>query len=576
MKSILLLSLFLFALSPVTGQEKKIVLKTNQESLLSTEKINIKTICQTENECRNELKKVSSELRKKGFVASSIDSIKRINDTLYAYLYIGSRYKWGQLSAGNTDEEALIYAGFREKIYRNRLFNPDEINTLSEKLLRYYENRGYPFASVKLEHFKIQNENFSAEIQVEKNKLYRIDSILIKGDAKISPEYLYNYINIRPGDIYKEDLLEAVDTRLREIAFIEPVRPAEIVFTENQCLLFLYLKKKKSSQFNGIFGVLPDNKTGKITITGDARVRIKNGFGKGELIDLNWRKLSSQVQDLKINFNYPFLFKSPFGTDLQFKLFKKDSTFLELQRQAAIQYYLRNGNFFKVFIGKNTSDLLSPSMFSNATVLPAFADVDMFSYGIGIKIEKLDYRLNPRSGISVTAEGSAGNKKIRINPALDEALYANLALNSAQLQGTLYAEAFIPVLKRATVKIGANCGFIQNEMLFTNELYRIGGIRTFRGFNEESLFASAYAIGTAEFRFLLDRNSALYLFYESGWYERNTREEYFNDLPYSFGSGVFFQTKAGVFSLNYALGSEQNNPIQLRGGKIHFGFLNYF
>jgi hypothetical protein len=54
------------------------------------------------------------------------------------------------------------------------------------------------------------------------------------------------------------------------------------------------------------------------------------------------------------------------------------------------------------------------------------------------------------------------------------------------------------------------------------------------------------------------------------------RNSYFHDIPYSFGAGISFQTKAGIFSMNYALGSEQGNPIQFRGAKIHFGFINYF
>jgi hemolysin activation/secretion protein len=107
-------------------------------------------------------------------------------------------------------------------------------------------------------------------------------------------------------------------------------------------------------------------------------------------------------------------------------------------------------------------------------------------------------------------------------------------------------------------------------------LNRIGGIHTLRGFNEESLFASSYSIFTAEIRYLLDQNSAVFLFCDVAWYERNLKSGYFNDTPKGFGAGVFFQTRAGLFSFTYALGSEQGNPILLRGSKVHFGFINYF
>ncbi|MCC6690169.1 MAG: hypothetical protein IT235_01425, partial [Bacteroidia bacterium] len=49
-----------------------------------------------------------------------------------------------------------------------------------------------------------------------------------------------------------------------------------------------------------------------------------------------------------------------------------------------------------------------------------------------------------------------------------------------------------------------------------------------------------------------------------------------HDTPYGFGAGTSFETKAGIFSLDYALGSQLGNPIYLKSGKIHFGIVSYF
>ena len=63
---------------------------------------------------------------------------------------------------------------------------------------------------------------------------------------------------------------------------------------------------------------------------------------------------------------------------------------------------------------------------------------------------------------------------------------------------------------------------------------------------------------------------------DGAWYENASVNTYFNDMPYSFGAGISFETKAGIFSLNYALGKQFSNPIDLRSGKIHFGIVNQF
>ena len=97
-----------------------------------------------------------------------------------------------------------------------------------------------------------------------------------------------------------------------------------------------------------------------------------------------------------------------------------------------------------------------------------------------------------------------------------------------------------------------------------------------RGFDEASLLASSYVVGKIEYRFILEQNSYLLLFYNRAWYEDRSREEILTDTPYGFGAGITFDTKLGIFSFTYALGSQQSNPIEFRAAKVHFGLVNYF
>ncbi len=104
----------------------------------------------------------------------------------------------------------------------------------------------------------------------------------------------------------------------------------------------------------------------------------------------------------------------------------------------------------------------------------------------------------------------------------------------------------------------------------------LGGIRTIRGFDDESIFASSFILGTIEYRFILDENSNLFAFSQAMYYDKSLYNTNMNDTPYSFGAGINFQTGAGIFSVSYSLGSQLNNPILLRTAKLHFGFVNYF
>lgn len=510
------------------------------------------------------------------FLTASFDSL--VTDSLFlrAYLNVGDQYKWAYLKKGNVDEGVLSEIGFREKLYSNKPVSFKNVKRVQEKLITYYENNGYPFAAVKLDSILIANGIIAAQLKLTKNAEILIDSIVIKGNSKIIPVYIYNYLGIKPGSLYNEAQLKKVNTRIAELPFIRSTKPASIAFSDKFNKLILSLEKKRASQFDGIVGILPDNITGKILFTGDVRLKLQNGLGRGELIDLNWRKLQSQTQDLKVRLVYPFILRTPFGLDYNFKLYKKDTTFLDVNQNIGVQYLLIGGNYVKVFYNNKTSTLLSTKGLEYLTTLPANADVSTNMYGLGLKYEKLDYRLNPRKGFTILMNASAGTKKIKKNSKLNPVVYEKLRLSSALYNGDFEGAIFLPIANRSAFKIGAQAAFIYGETTFQNELSRIGGLKTLRGFDEESIYASSFSILTLEYRFVLEQNSYLYVFGDGAWYENNEVSRYVQDTPFGFGAGISFETKAGIFSINYALGKQFSNPIEFRSGKIHFGIVNYF
>ena len=573
----LFFTLFFTCAISIAQQNYSLEIQSNDNDVL-LKKVDFKKAFITKLSREKELKRVLFFCYDNAYLTAAYDSIKddSITKTVIAYLNFGAQYKWAYLKKGNVDEGVLSEIGFREKLYSNKPVSFKDVKRVQEKIITYYENNGYPFASVKLDSITINNNQLSAQLFLKKNTEQKIDSVIIKGTAKVATVYMYNYLGIKPGNLYNESQLKKVNIRLAELPFIKSTKPAEMKFTNKQNKLVLYLEKKRSSQFDGIIGILPDEITGKLLITGDVRLKLQNGLGRGELIDLNWRRLQTQTQDLKARLVYPFLFRTPFGIDYNFKLYKKDTTFLDVNQNIGVQYLLIGGNYFKVFYTNKTSTLLSTKGLEFITTLPSYADIRTNMYGLGWRYEKLDYRLNPRKGYTITINGSVGTKNIKKNAKINQEVYDGLDLATTLYMGDFEAAVFFPFFNRTTLKVGNQSALIQGESIFQNELYRIGGLKTLRGFDEESIFASAYSIFTLEYRFILEQNSYLYLFSDGSWYENNNIKNFVTDTPFGFGAGISFETKAGVFSINYALGKQFDNPIQLRSGKIHFGIVNYF
>lgn len=527
-------------------------------------------------ELKTELENIISQLNSQAYLTATIDSIVVGDIYFKGFIHLGKQYKWTYLTTKGIDEEVLSKIGFRDKIFTNRPFNNRQLYSFYEKLIQHYENNGYPFASLKIDSLKINGPNIAANLRLSKNKLCTIDSVKIVGNAAISDRYIQNYIRIKDGDYYSETLIKNISNRIKELPFVEEQTPFKVIFTEKESKVLLNLKKKKASRFNGVLGIQPDNQTGEIRFTGDIKLNLLNSFKKGEEINFNWRSIQKQTQDLKAGFSIPFLFNTPFGFDFNFKLFKKDTTFIDVYNKLGIRYILKGNNYVSMFFQNKSSSLLSTKGYENLTVLPSYADVSTQLYGLSFRYSKLDYRLNPRKGYDIDVEGAIGNKNLKKNIAIKEELYDGLKLKSTLYNVTLNADLYFPIKNRSVIKIGTKNGLTYNDNLFENELMRIGGLLTLRGFDEESIYTSSYTIETIEYRYLLEQNSYLFLFMDGAYYENKKVNSYVSDRPYSFGAGMSFETRAGIFSISYALGKQFDNPILFKNARVHFGFVNYF
>jgi outer membrane protein assembly factor BamA len=518
------------------------------------------------------LREFQSLMYKKGYLAFSIDSIIESGHKQFVYVNSGTSFKWAALSRGNLDGDVLGSIKFKDKLFYNRSINPKQVSTLFESILEHCENNGYPFARIRFDSVEFKTEGITAVLDLDKNRLLTIDSVLVKGSSKTAPNYFHQYLGLKPGMLYNESAVRLSEIRLKELAFVSAFRPTEVIFTEKSTKIQLFLNHKKASRFDGIIGFQPDEETGKISFTGDVKLNIQNGFKQGETIVLNWRRLQTATQDLQVEFRYPYLFKTPFGTDVSFSLYRRDTSFVQIQGNLGIVYQLAGGDYLKIFAQPQQSNVLS-KVFTPANGL---ASVDLTMFGLEFQRSRYNYRFNPVQGYGVLINGAVGNKKIRKNPEFPESFYENMELTSVQWTASIKANVFVPISKRNTIMLAGKGAILQNESMFINEIYRIGGMSTIRGFDEESIFASSYGIVTLEYRFLLEQNSNLFAFVEGAWYEANTTQTFITDTPIGFGAGMSFETKAGIFSLTYALGKQFNNPILLRNGKIHFGFINFF
>jgi outer membrane protein assembly factor BamA len=544
--------------------------------------------------CVDYINKLPVFLQTKGYVTASIDSVIYDSTSAHIVLFLGEAYHWVQLNTDQVNAALLDAVGWREKNFHDKPMDFNQVQTWQGKILDYLENNGYPFAKIYLDSFQVsENNKVSALLKVDQGPLYVIDSIRIYGGAKVSNNFLQRYLDIPDGSIYRKEKLLRIQKKILELAYVEEEKPSDISMLPAGSVLNLYLKPKRSSQVNLLFGFLPNNdqlSNKKLLITGEGNLNLKNALGAGETIGLSYQKLQVRSQRLNLFYQHPYLFNSPLGLDFAFDMYRRDSIYLNVNLQLGASYILSSTRSGKLYVqhfqtianGINTAFVLQNHR------LPDEADVSSFNLGIDYTINTTDYNRNPRKGNEFFISTVVGTKKIKKNnqvvelqdpgdPSFNfEKLYDTVKLKTYQFRIKAAVAKYFPLGKQGTIKTAVNAGIFQSGNIFRNELFQVGGFRLLRGFDEESQYLSQYVLGSLEYHYLVSQNSYFYTLLDGGWGRNNSQNTNVNHTYLSTGLGLAFETKVGVFNLAWAIGRREDIPFNLRQSKIHFGFINYF
>jgi outer membrane protein assembly factor BamA len=350
-----------------------------------------------------------------------------------------------------------------------------------------------------------------------------------------------------------------------------------------------YFRPKRTNQVDALLGLLPSNEQngGKFLLTADVQVVLKNAFGGGETIDFNWEQIQPKSPRLFLFFGQPYIFRSDLGLTTGFQLYKKDSTFLNIEGNLGIQYAFGRNRSLNILLQSQRTNLLDIDTNSVKFTkrLPDIIDMSTVSMGLEYTFINTDYRFNPRRGSEFSVSASAGRKEIRQNNAVTQikdpsfdygALYDSLRRNSYQLRFRLSGARYLPLAKQAVLKVAIQAGWLETPNYFRNEMFQLGGYRMLRGFDEESIYANRFAVTGIEYRYLVDLNSYFFGFLDAGWSNFKSEVTAFDHTYIGLGGGMAFQLKQGIFNISYALGKRDDVKLNLRQSKIHFGYTSFF
>jgi len=477
-----------------------------------------------------------------GFYTLKKDSISEKENNIYIYFRKGNNFQKSKLvldkDSYNVLKDSIIYTS-----------NVDSILNLVKN---HYLEKGFPFVRIKSEN-KSANEIAVSTILNEKRF---INKFVYSEGSKLPKSYKKQLNKFYLNQDFTKKNIELINNELLSNEFIDQFKNPQVLYTKDSTNVYIYTKNRKNSNFDGVLGFNSDNQN-KVRLSGNVTLNLVNLFNSFEKIALAWRSTALESTELKINVNIPYLFRNYIGSESSIQFFKQDSTYANIQLIQKIKHQ----------ISQNQSIGLSTIYEQSNYVIKENPNLEFQDYqksGIGLHysyLKRRASRLLPFSTV-VNLEALSLTNKREISENLTQ----------YQLEGRF--ERLQQIYNKHYLYYKLNAFALFSDEFQQNELRRIGGFQTVRGFNEDLFFVDSYLINSLEYRYLSSESIYLSVFSDYAWIQNKLQNQ--NDQLMSFGIGFGVNTKFGIFSLNYAIGKTSETNFDFQQSKIHLGVISFF
>ncbi len=448
---------------------------------------------------------------------------------------------------------------------------------------------GYILANIGMDSFVHDRENLNIYNHIKSYYKLKIDSIRQQGKLEINYTLLYKLSGLTGQEYFYPYVLDQVEKNLKAYEFIRIKSPPQIDIYDEEVDIILDLDNRNTNQADIVIGFQPnDTETGKLLITGKADLKLINSFSRAESIRVSWQQLQVLSPRLDASFSLPYIANSNFGMSLNLNYFKKDSAFRTLHTGISADYTFSPNHLFSLYFQTDDSRIITldtQKILLNDFRLD-FIDYVKRSYGMRYLRSKMDRRLNPRKGYQIILDLASRSRKVIENNELLELsntaglnyqdIFDSLSNDRWQSSLELHLDKLSPLSRQFVWKNSLKAQYLLANSLFKNEMIQIGGFQTLRGYDEQSLFVKNYSLWLTELRYLLGANGFLSTFVNMAYIDRyySTGNQY--EFKTGFGAGLSVFTNSGNFSIQYALGTNDQNKVELSNGKIHLGYISNF
>lgn len=494
-----------------------------------------------------EINKVSSYLKNLGYFANTIDSIKNKKKTYIAYFSLNE--KVDSIYIKVVPRLNILTKNFKNE---NNIFSfpIDKLKSNLYNLTKKLDDEGKSFSKVHLKNIIIKNKTLFADLDIHQSKKRVINKVIVKGYEDFPKSYIINYFKIKSNTIFNQQKIKEISNETKNLKFIKEIKPPEVLFTKDSTLLYMYLKKTQNNSFDGVIN-FSSKEDGGVLFNGNIDLKLNNIFNTGEKFELFWNSIREERQEFKLSTETPYLFNSKFSPQVSFSIYKQDSTFLNTKFDSKLFYNIGSKTKLALTYNSESSENLKQIINNNIETFNNYFWGFQFQY----RIPKNDFFFNDQFYFEINL--TIGKRKTNQN-------------SSNQFKIESSASYIWDLNLRSSIYIKNTTGYLNSDSFIDNELFRIGGANSIRGFNEQSIFTNSYTYFNFEYRYLTSEKSYFYTITDYSIIDSN------NSKKLGLGLGYMFFSKKTLINIAFAIGKENNTPFKTKNSKLIINLINYF
>jgi outer membrane protein assembly factor BamA len=411
---------------------------------------------------------------------------------------------------------------------------------------------GYPFAQIVPDSIVTRSNEVEVFDRLEAGPFVLIDSLPILSKLEIPRGFLRYHFGLEVGQAFRQSRIDDLEIRARQLEFLQFQRPPALLFTKEGAWVYLYPEKQKANRFDLIVGF--NNSPNEATrFSGQADIRLVNSLKKGEWIGVKWQAPPDGAQQLKLELGLPYLAGSRFWFEGELDFYRRDSSFINIDLSGKLRYAHKANAGVALVYRAQRSRLGVSGANEGLTAL----EKDL--WGLELKVDQRNDVFSPNAGGLYRIEGSTGQRRSE-------------GFRETQYRLDAEVDYFWGFAKRHIARGRVQAATLIGAELSTNELFRIGGRNSLRGFAEQSLFSSRYGIGTLEYRYQLESTTYFQVFGDGA--VRQSIEGQTNEF-YSLGAGLSLLLSSAYIQIDIGV-PNSGDGFDFRGAVLHLGYAGRF